>query len=426
MVAVGLHFLQGNQYMGQYPPRVGVTSLAQNQSRATQPSSNTDQIQLSSQSNLTANIPAIGAFKMFEEGFVKNNGGQFSIDGKPFRYVGTNMYSLTWETPETREKMIADAAKEGFTVIRFWSYPPRATHDEMEHILDMGKKYGVKFIPTLWNQAILSDSDKHHDHWYKQGYREKYLPFVQEAVTRFKDRPEVMMWELINEPETESFSAMFDFSQDVSEEIKSLDPNHMVSIGTIGGVGDKFGSQLSRFDNNKFKRLYSLPTLDAMSIHDYSYDATILERLDLNSRNHGDKKQAKFWGQIDQVVGYLPRKLDSWLLGSFNTRRHNPISLRGIWNTGNQANLQAAKELGKPLYIGEVGFKKHHGTQRKQLFELDMNRWFNNGAQGYMLWSFQAQNKSIDGHDYGFDGSEGLSPLIKGWNNRFMDELNNP
>ena len=391
-------------------PMLGVPTKAPN------PSLPADQLQLQT---LNGKVPAKTVD--FGANFVKRQGDQFTVDGKPFRFVGCNMYSLTWEKSDTTEKMIADAAREGFTVIRFWAN--KTTPDKLQEIFDAGRKHNVKFIPVLANNGSFTDAMKQDDAWYRGAYKQDYLPYVENLVSSFKGRPEVMMWELVNEPETAAFEPLLEFTRTVSGRIKQLDPNHLVSIGTIGGLGDKFGSQLSRFDNDKFRQLHQLPNLDALSIHDYSYDANALERLDIQMRNVGNKEWSARFGKLDQIFNTLSRKVDDFVLDKFDTRIYTPWSVRGLWMHNNNQNLAIAKELNKPLYVGEAGYKKSHGDDRKTLFGMDMEKYFNAGASGYMMWSFQAQGRSVDGHDYGFDAKDGFAPLIQGWNSGFMQEF---
>ncbi|PIQ24192.1 hypothetical protein COW36_10245 [bacterium (Candidatus Blackallbacteria) CG17_big_fil_post_rev_8_21_14_2_50_48_46] len=350
-------------------------------------------------------------------GFVKNTGGHFTMDGKPFRYVGTNMYSLAKEKPETQEKMLKDAAEHGFTVVRFWAYENYgATPEVMQRLCDLAAKYKLKLIPCLADRWVMSEADRKNDHFYKEGFQRDYLPRVKDLVSQLKDRPEIMIWELINEPETEAFESMYSFSKTVSEALKKEDPNHLISLGTIGGIGDKFGSQLSRFSTDNFRKLYAIPSLDAASIHNYSYDATVLERLDILYRFSGEKEKGEAFGKADQVVSWASRQLDQWALDAFGVQLQRPATLRGVWDQMNMTDIQIAKDLGKPLYVGEVGFKQAHGEDRQKLLRLDLSRYTQAGAQGYMLWSYQAQGKSVDGHDYGFADQDQLAPVVKEWN----------
>lgn len=357
------------------------------------------------------------------QGFVKNVNGQFSLNGKPFRYVGTNMYSLAREKPETQEKMLKDAAEAGFTVVRFWaSETYGATTEGLQQLCDLAKKYNLKLIPCLADRWVMSEQERHGDQWFKSGYKEKYLPRVLEMTSQLKDRPEIMIWELINEPESESFEAMYNFTSEVSSAIKAQNPNQMISLGTIGGIGDKFGSQLSRLSTDNFKKLYAIPTLDAASIHDYSYDSTVLERLDILYRFSGETEKGKSFGKADQVLSWMSRKVDNAALDLLGTQLQRPWTLRGIWDNMNNQNIEDAKALKKPLYIGEVGFKQSHGDDRQKLLKLDISRAMDKGVQGYTLWSFEAQNRSIDGHDYGFREKDNFAPIVKAWNSHFAEQ----
>jgi len=401
------------------------TASQQNPSNATAgPVPAKDQLQLSSP-KATA-LPA-QPLKLPSSGFVKNSNGQFTVDGKPFRYVGTNMYSLAKEKPEVQEKMLKDAAEHGFTVVRFWAYENYgATPEVMERLCDLAAKYQLKLIPCLADRWVMSEADRKDDHFYKSGFERTYLPRVLDMTEKLKDRPEIMIWELVNEPETEEFASMYHFSKTVSEAIKKTAPNQLISLGTIGGIGDKFGSQLSRFSTDSFRQLYAIPSLDAASIHNYSYDATVLERMDILYRFSGEEEKGARFGKADQVLSWASRKVDNWALNTLGLQIQNPLTLRGRWDQMNQENIQIAKDLGKPLYIGEVGFKQAHGEDRQKLLRLDIARSMQAGVQGYTLWSYQAQGKSVDGHDYGFDDRDKLAPVVKEWNRYFAAQAEYP
>ncbi|MBT9544350.1 MAG: cellulase family glycosylhydrolase [Candidatus Sericytochromatia bacterium] len=393
---------------------------------AAEPIQPADQLQLSTGSTKATALPA-QPLKLPHSGFVKNNHGQFSVEGKPFRYVGTNMYSLAKEKPEVQEKMLKDAAEHGFTVVRFWAYENYgATPEILQRLCDLAAKYQLKLIPCLADRWVMSEADRKDDHFYKAGFERSYLPRVLDMTEKLKDRPEIMLWELVNEPETEEFESMYHFSKTVSEAIKKTNPNHLISLGTIGGIGDKFGSQLSRLSTESFRKLYAIPSLDAASIHNYSYDATLLERLDILARFSGEHEKGAQFGKADQVLSWASRKVDNWALNTLGVQIQNPLTLRGRWDQMNQENIQIAQDLGKPLYIGEVGFKQTHGEDRQKLLRLDIARSMQAGVQGYTLWSYQAQGKSMDGHDYGFDDRDNLAPVVKEWNQYFSAQAADP
>jgi hypothetical protein len=225
-----------------------------------------------------------------------------------------------------------------------------------------------------------------------------------------------MLWELINEPVNNSFPDMYNFAEDASKNIKEADSNHLISIGTIGGVGDKFGDQFSRFNVANFEKLYSIKTLDAISIHDYSFNSTVLERLDILYRLKGKANSADYFRKIDSMINSIPQSVDKFTLDKFKRTFDFPLSLRNIWNSYNRKNILIAKKLNKPIYIGEVGLKKSMKEYRKLILEQELKRYFNEGIAGVLLWSFESQGKSIDGHDYGFGVDDGFGEVVKKFN----------
>ena len=248
---------------------------------------------------------------------------------------------------------------------------------------------------------------------YRTGYKKNYLNYVKDITTAFKDRDEIILWELINEPVNNSFSEMYNFAEDASKTIKESDPNHLISIGTIGGIGDKFGDQFSRFNVANFEKLYSIKTLDAISIHDYSFNSTVLERLDILYRLKGKANSADNFRKIDAMINSILQSVDKYTLERFKRTYDFPLSLRSIWNSYNKKNIQIAKKLNKPIYIGEVGFKKTMREYRKLILEQELKRYFDEGIAGVLLWSFESQGKSADGHDYGFGVDDGFGEVVK-------------
>ena len=61
-------------------------------------------------------------------------------------------------------------------------------------MLDLGSHYNVRFILTL--QDFFGNLDGSCFERYKTAD----LPHIRDVVPRFAQRPEVLMWELMNEP----------------------------------------------------------------------------------------------------------------------------------------------------------------------------------------------------------------------------------
>ena len=350
--------------------------------------------------------------------FVTASGGKFYLNNRQFRFVGANVYELANVPSGITAKIIGDAYTAGFTVLRFWLFQNRETGElikKMHEICDTAGEKNIKLIVSLSDKWGYLQNYKIDEAWYKGGYKNEYLTYVKEVTSALKERNEIMLWELINEPETDSFIPFFSFAEHVSGEIRSVNPNHLLSTGTVGGIGDKFGSWFSVFKKVNFEKLYSIKTLDAVSIHDYSYDSGIFERLDVLYRFKGNSKRAKFFGSIAQVTNKPFEDLDRRFLEK-NRLIRIPLTMRRVWNNYIKKDMNIALSAGKPLYIGEVGFKSGINRNRARILDIDIAEKFSLGVSGYVLWSFQAQGWSNDGHNYGFGLGEGFEEVVKKWN----------
>ena len=153
--------------------------------------------------------------------------------------------------------------------------------------------------------------------WYRNGYRasvdpgsgQTYLGWIDEVAARYKNDSTVMAWELVNEPEIKDSvsgpcavggaATLRSFVADAAGRLKTDDPNHLVSAGTIGGgqcgtAGDDYSS------------LHASPMIDLCSYHDYQHATQPLP---------GDQ-----------------------------------------WN-GLVRRLDQCRALGKPLFVGELGMR---------------------------------------------------------------------
>ena len=350
--------------------------------------------------------------------FVKNTGGRFTLNNKPFRFIGANVYELGNLDKNITQKIILESAEFGFTVLRFWLFENKPVKEQiikLNQICDAVNPLGIKLIVSLADKWGYLQNYKIDELWYKSGYRNEYLKYVTALTGEFKDRPEIMIWELINEPETDDFNVFYDFAKEASEEIKKVNENHLLSVGTVGGVGDKFGSYFSVFNKSNFRKLYSLSSLDAVSLHDYSYDSGLFERLDILYRFKGELKKAERYSKIGSSIEKPFAGIDKYFL---NKRKlvNFPLTLRWLWNIYNNRDVSFAQKCGKPVYIGEIGYKNITGRDRIKIMELDMDRKFSKGVGGIMLWSFESQGWNKDGHDYGFGFGEGFEDVVRKWN----------
>jgi endo-1,4-beta-mannosidase len=241
----------------------------------------------------------------------------------------------------------------GSEVFRAWFFQSLATTNgqrdwsAFDHTLAVAKAHGVKVVVTLGNQWGSCEGSQYlTDSWYTGGYKTQvisgdtvpYRQYVQEIVSRYKNDPTIAMWQLINEAEIKTSKSasgcsptadLYNFAADVSGLIKSIDPNHLVNLGTMGG--GQCGSQ-----GADYQKLGSIPTIDVLEFHDYGHDSTAL-----------------------------------------------PSSLA--------SDISASKALGKPIFVGEAGIEVASGgslSTRAAEFSAKITAQMNGGVGGFLVWSW--------------------------------------
>jgi hypothetical protein len=303
-------------------------------------------------------------------GFVGRSGTQLTLGGKPFVFTGFNIYqansrsncSYTMGAGSALDTALTDIGS-GSEVFRAWFFQRLATTNgqrdwsAFDHTLAVARAHGVKVIVTLGNQWGSCESPKSEykwDSWYTGGYKTQILPenmvpyrqWVAEVVARYKDDPTIAMWQLMNEAEIKLDNTstcgptadLYNFAADVSSLIKSIDPNHLVSLGTMGA--GQCGSQ-----GGDYQKVHSISTIDVCEYHDY-----------------GHETQA------------LPAHLVS--------------------------DIAACNALDKPIFVGESGIKATSvgGTlaARAVAFSAKVTTMITAGVRGFLVWSWNNSAPTTD------------------------------
>jgi mannan endo-1,4-beta-mannosidase len=299
-------------------------------------------------------------------GFVTASGTHLSLGGQPYRFVGLNFFQTNmtagipncsgWAANSDLDNQLTGMGP-GHNVIRAWFFQDMATSNggrdwsAFDHTLAVAKTHGYKVIATLGDQWNYCEGPYKDESWYAGGYKTTVLPgdtvpyrsWVQEVVSRYKDDPTVLMWELVNEAEdqtsetgscpTNAESVMYSFASDVSGLVKGADPNHLVSLG--GGGNGGCGT-----DDTDFQKVMAIPTLDVCSIHDY-------------------------WGAT--------------------------VAISADPYNGIQKRISDCTALGKPIYTGESGVKVQDVSslsQRATLFSAKLVAQFTAGVSGFVAWNW--------------------------------------
>ncbi|MEO8084584.1 MAG: hypothetical protein ABI780_12240 [Ardenticatenales bacterium] len=206
-------------------------------------------------------------------GILQRDGDRFVLDGQPVFLFGLNATMLMdREVKEDQiEPLVAALGERGVNTIRVWFFEDEDP-DRFARLLDSGARHGVRFVVTLADNVF-----KGRDWFGGKEDEKRYRPHLARTVERFKDRPEVAAWELINEPNCagnptqECLDTIKGWLRARAAEVKAIDACHLVSTGMIGaGNYDE--------DLTMYRRVHREPVIDIVSAHRRSSDESEKER----------------------------------------------------------------------------------------------------------------------------------------------------
>nr|GMD85962.1 mannan endo-1,4-beta-mannosidase 2-like [Ipomoea batatas] len=254
--------------------------------------------------------------------FVERNGTQFLVEGQAFYVNGWNSYWLmdhaVDENRRPRIRAILQAgAKMGLTVCRAWAFNDGAYNalqispgkfDEkvftaLDHVIAEARKYRIRLLLSLvnnlhayggktqyvkwaWEEGV-GVSSSNDSFFYDPTTRLYFKNYVKTVLTRkntftgieYRDDPTIFAWELINEPRCltdPSGDTLQDWIEEMSTFIKSIDRNHLLTVGHEGFYGPKSSKSVTVNPEfwaadlgADFIRNSEIPTVDFASVHVY-------------------------------------------------------------------------------------------------------------------------------------------------------------
>ncbi|XP_065852964.1 mannan endo-1,4-beta-mannosidase 6-like [Euphorbia lathyris] len=218
--------------------------------------------------------------------FVSTNSTQFIIindasDPQPFYINGWNSYWLmqesVWNPSRSKvSKMLKRGAQLGLTVCRTWAFSdgpaPNALQvspgvfnqrvfQALDFVIVEARKHHIRLILSLVNNLnafggkaqyvkwaqdagvnVSSSDDSFFSHSTIKDYYKAYIKAILTrknslSGVRYSDEPAIFAWELINEPRCESGSSapvLQAWIAEMAAFVKSLDRNHLVTVGVEG------------------------------------------------------------------------------------------------------------------------------------------------------------------------------------------------
>ena len=297
------------------------------------------------------------------------SGTTLTLGGQPYTFTGLNIYNANsrdncWYSMGNSDGVLDESLAQiggGQGVFRSWFFQKLATQSgardwsAFDHTLAVAAAHRQKVIVTLadqWGACEEVPTPVYKDEtWYASGYKTivrsgivPYRDWVAEVVRRYATSTTILAWQLMNEAEDApardtpctgtAAPTLRAWATDVSALVKSIDRNHLLSIGTSGG--GQCGAVYT-----EYKDLYSLQDVDLCEYHDYGSPTAAMP---------GDR-----------------------------------------WN-GLLFRIQQCRELNKPIFVGEIGIKTADAgslSMRAADFAAKLDAQFAAGVSGVLLWGWR-------------------------------------
>ena len=351
--------------------------------------------------------------------FVHVTNGRLMFNGYPFRFGGANSYGLMFEPQATVDQVLGTAASGGLKVVRMWGFDdigvPGSSNSfylqywngsepayndganglaNVDYAVYRAGQLGLKLIIPFTNnwpdyggmdQYVRWNNESYHDQfysdpvirlWYKNWIGHLLNHVNTYSGIAYKNDPTIAIWELANEPRcagtglpasgtctTQTITAWI---ADVASYVKSVDSNHLVSVGDEGfycipgkPASDFLENCSSGVDTLAFSGVASI---DLMSFHLYP----------------------EGWGQtIAAADAFTDQHLSD-----------------------------AAQILHKPAYLGEFGLLS--GNTRNFVYKDWTDRVLNEGGAGALFWDLMPGQPSPSAAESSnnFDLQAGAPTLI--------------
>ncbi|RDW80391.1 hypothetical protein BP5796_05089 [Coleophoma crateriformis] len=319
----------------------------------------------------------------------KPAGRLFNIDGQVQYFAGSNAWWLAHLSKNSDiDIALKEVANTQYKVLRVWGFgdvntvPDPTTTDpnkvyfqvlnstgsyinfgadglqRLDYVVSSAEKFGVKLVLNFVNNwsdyggiaAYTTAFGANSTQWFTDETSQTvYKNYIKTLVTRYSKSTAIFAWELANEPRCHGCdsSVVTNWATTISKYIKSLDPDHMVTLGDEGwfaaadGIGD--GSYAySGSEGVDFVANLKISTLDYGTFHLYpnswGYDYT--------------------WGS-------------TWI------DEHDAVGAA----------------IGKPVILEEYGTPfPHNHTETERLWQLAV---LNSGVAADQIWQFGTYDLSI-------------------------------
>ena len=153
----------------------------------------------------------------------------------------------------------------------------------LDYVVAAAETYGLQLVLTLnnnWDDLGGIDTyarafnTTHNGFYTNKAAQAAYKKYIKLIVNRYKHSCAIFAWQLANEVRCSQCdtSVIYNWAEDTSAYIKSLDPHHMVSLGDEGWLASPQGDgsyAYSGYEGVDFAKNLEIPTLDYGTFHLY-------------------------------------------------------------------------------------------------------------------------------------------------------------
>jgi mannan endo-1,4-beta-mannosidase len=239
--------------------------------------------------------------------FATTNGTRFVIDGQTGYFAGTNSYWIGFLTNNKDVDLVMDhISQSGLKILRVWGFndvtkkPGSGTVwfqmlsssgsqintgsdglQRLDYVVKSAESRGVKLIINFVNNwddyggmsAYVSAFGGSKETWYTNSKAQtQYRKYISTLVPRYQNSTAIFAWELANEPRCKGCSTdvIYQWATNTSAYIRSLDPNHMITLGDEGfGLPGNTTYPYGTSEGVDFVKNLGVKDLDFGTIHMY-------------------------------------------------------------------------------------------------------------------------------------------------------------
>ncbi|KAJ5233217.1 uncharacterized protein N7469_004983 [Penicillium citrinum] len=207
--------------------------------------------------------------------FVGTKGLDFTIDGQPGYFAGSNSYWIGFLTNNDDVDLVFSHMKEsGLRILRVWGFNDVNTVpgegvvyyqllkdstatintgpnglQRLDYVVASAEKHGIKLIINFVNNwsdyggipAYVTAFGGSQTSWFtNDAAQAAYRNYIKAVIGRYSGSSAIFAWELANEPRCKgcATSVLYNWIKSTSAYIKSLDSKHLVCTGDEGfGLG---------------------------------------------------------------------------------------------------------------------------------------------------------------------------------------------